>query len=210
MVTELLEWVSGLATGLIDSLGYFGIVLGMAIESINIPLPSEVLMTFSGALAAEGRFDFWWVVLAGAAGNVIGSVGNYYLGAYGGRPLLEKYGKYVLIHHKDLELADRWFAKYGLAAVFFTRMLPVIRTFISFPAGVSRVRLGPFVILTFLGSFIWSAFLAYLGFYFGENYEEQIRPIFKQFDLVIGLLLVLAIAWYIKRHLGHRKSDRRS
>ncbi len=209
MVTDFIEWVSGLAVALIEALGYGGVVLGMAIESINVPLPSEVLMTFSGALAAEGRFDFWLVVLAGAVGNVIGSVGNYYLGAKGGRPLLEKYGKYVLVHHKDLDLADRWFRKYGLAAVFFTRLLPVVRTFISFPAGVSRVRLLPFIVLTFLGSFIWSAFLAYLGFYFGENYEEQIRPIFKQFDLLIGVLLVLLVLWYVGRHFDIQVIPRR-
>ena len=200
MVTDLIEWISGLATGLIEALGYFGIFLGMAIESINVPLPSEVLMTFSGALVAEGEFNFWLVVLLGALGNVAGSVGNYYLAAYGGRPFFEKYGKYVLVHKRDLEMADRWFAKYGLATVFFTRMLPVVRTFISFPAGLSRVPMVPFVLLTFAGSFIWSAFLTYLGFYFGENYEEQIRPIFKQFDLAIGVALVLLVVWYVARH----------
>ena len=199
-MTELIEWVSGLAVALIEALGYFGIFLGMAIESINIPLPSEVLMTFSGALVAAGEFNFWLVVLLGALGNVVGSVGNYYLAAYGGRPLFEKYGKYVLVHKKDLEMADRWFQKYGLATVFFTRLLPVVRTFISFPAGISRVPMVPFILLTFAGSFIWSAFLTYLGFYFGENYEEQIWPIFKQFDLLIGLVLVALVVWYVLRH----------
>lgn len=204
MVTDLIEWVSGLAVSLIETFGYLGIFIGMAIESINIPLPSEVLMTFSGALVAEGEFSFWPVVLLGALGNVVGSVGNYYLAAYGGRPLFEKYGKYVLVHPRDLELADRWFAKYGLATVFFTRMLPVVRTFISFPAGLSRVPMVPFVVLTFLGSFIWSAFLTYLGFTFGENYEERIRPVFKQFDLAIGVILVLLVVWYVARHFDVR------
>lgn len=205
MITTIIESLSSIARHLIDALGYGGIVLGMAVESLNIPLPSEALMTFAGALVAEGRFSFPLVVLAGAVGNVIGSVGNYYLGAKGGRPLIEKYGKYVLVHPKDLETADRWFAKYGLFAVFFTRMLPVVRTFISFPAGVSRVRLLPFVLLTFAGSLLWSALLAYLGYTVGENYETTIRPIFKQFDLVIGVLVVAGIAWYVKRHLGLRK-----
>jgi membrane protein DedA with SNARE-associated domain len=200
MVTDLIEWVSQLATALIDALGYFGIFLGMAIESINIPLPSEVLMTFSGALAAKGEFAFWVVVLVGALGNVVGSVGNYYLAAYGGRPLFEKYGKYVLVHHKDLELADRWFAKYGLATVFFSRMVPLVRTFISFPAGVARVPIMPFILLTFAGSLIWCTFLTYLGFYFGDNYEQHIRPIFHQFDVVIGAGIVLLVAWYVLRH----------
>ncbi len=205
MVTAILEWLASIAHGIIDSLGYFGIVLGMAIESINIPLPSEALMTFAGALVAEGRFDFWWVVLAGAVGNVIGSVGNYYIGLYGGRPFIEKYGKYFLIHHKDLEIADRWFAKYGLAAVFFTRLLPIIRTFISFPAGVSKVPMTPFIILTFAGSFIWSAFLTYIGYEFGKNYEEVFKPYIQKFEILIAVLIVVAVAWYVKRHLGLRK-----
>jgi membrane protein DedA with SNARE-associated domain len=208
MFTDLVEYLSHLATRLIDVLGYQGIVLGMAIESINIPLPSEALMTFAGALVAQGRFSFWLVVVAGAVGNVIGSVGNYYLGAYGGRPFIERYGKYFLIHHKDLEVADRWFTKYGLAAVFFTRLLPVIRTFISFPAGVSRVPMTPFIVLTFAGSFLWSALLTYLGFALGRNYATTIRPILHRFDLVIGILLIVAVIWYVQRHIVLRREDR--
>ncbi len=204
MFTSLIESISSIATALIDTLGYAGIVLGMAIESCNIPLPSEVLMPFAGSLVASGRFGFWWVVLAGAVGNVIGSVANYYLGAYGGRPLIERYGKYFLIRHQDLDIADRWFRRYGLPAVFFGRMVPVVRTFISFPAGVSRVPLGPFVALTFAGSFLWCTFLTYLGMTFGRNYETVIHPLFRRFDLVIGVVLILAIAWYVERHLELR------
>ena len=202
MVADLIELVSRAAVTLVDRLGYTGVVLGMAIESINIPLPSEVLMPLAGALISSGRFDFWWLALAGAVGNVIGSIGNYYLGAYGGRPFIERYGRYFLIRHEDLALADRWFQKYGLAAVFFARLMPVIRTFISFPAGVSRVPLGPFIVLTFLGSLIWSAFLVYLGLTFGEHYEDVIRPIFQRFDVLIGVLLIAAVTWYVARHLG--------
>jgi membrane protein DedA with SNARE-associated domain len=206
MFTDVIEFLSNIAKALIEAMGYYGIVIGMAIESINIPLPSEALMTFAGALIAEGRFSFWPVVLAGAVGNVIGSVGNYYLGAYGGRPFIERYGKYFLIHHKDLEIADRWFAKYGLAAVFFTRLLPVIRTFISFPAGVSRVPMGPFIVLTFIGSLLWSAFLTYLGFELGRNYASTIRPILHKFDLVIGILLIIGVIWYVKRHIHLKRT----
>lgn len=200
MVAGVIEAAASFASGIIDHLGYAGIVLGMAIESINIPLPSEALMSFSGALVAEGRFSFPLVVLAGATGNVIGSVGNYYLGRYGGRPLLEKYGKFLLIDHRDLDRADRWFARYGLGAVFFTRMLPIVRTFISFPAGVARVPIGPFIGLTFLGSLIWSAFLAYLGYTFGRN-SDVISAFLHKFDLLIGIALVAAIVWYVRRHI---------
>lgn len=204
MFTALIEALGHFATSLISSLGYGGIVLGMAIESVNIPLPSEVIMPFAGALAATGRFSFWLVVLAGAVGNVIGSVANYYLGAKGGRPFLERYGRYVLVHPEELDAADRWFAKYGLAAVFFTRMLPVVRTFISFPAGIARVRLAPFIGLTFAGSFIWSAFLTYLGFSLGAHYDTSVRPLLHRFDYVIVGILALAAGWYVWRHF-HRK-----
>jgi membrane protein DedA with SNARE-associated domain len=199
--TDLIEFVSGIAVSLIDRFGYAGIVIGMAIESINVPLPSEVVMPFSGALVAGGRFDYWWVVLAGTAGNVIGSIGNYYLGMRGGRPFIERHGKYLLIHPDDLARADRWFQRYGLAAVFVTRVLPVVRTFISFPAGVARVPLAPFIILTAIGSFIWSAFLTYLGMALGASYEETIRPIFRRFDLLIGALSIAGIGWYVWRHV---------
>lgn len=207
MTTDLIEFLAKFAKELIEALGYYGIVLGMAIESINIPLPSEALMTFAGALVVEGRFSFWPVVTAGAVGNVIGSVANYYLGAYGGRPFIERYGRYFLVHHRDLEIADHWFAKYGLAAVFFTRLLPVIRTFISFPAGVSRVAIGPFIIATFAGSFLWSALLTYFGVVFGRHYASVIRPVLHRFDLVIGVLLIVAVIWYLKRHLALYKKD---
>lgn len=205
MAVGVIESLGSVAQGLIDTFGYPGLVFGMTLESINVPLPSEALMTFAGGGVASGQFSFWPVVLAGAVGNVIGSVGNYYLGRYGGRPLLEKYGKYILIHRKDLETADRWFAKYGLWAVFVTRILPIIRTFISFPAGVARVPIGPFIGLTFLGSLIWCTFLTYLGFEFGRNYDSTIRPYVQKFDLLIAAVLVLGIVWYVKRHLGLRK-----
>lgn len=206
MITGIIEFLGSIAHGMINTLGYPGIVLGMAIESINIPLPSEALMTFSGALVAEGRFTFWAVVTAGAVGNVIGSVGNYYLGAYGGRPFVEKYGKYVLVRPKELEAADRWFAKYGLAAVFLTRLLPIIRTFISFPAGVARVPLLPFIVLTFVGSFIWSAGLTYVGYEFGKNYDTVFKPYLQKFEIVVALLLVIGIVWYVRRHFRHIKN----
>jgi membrane protein DedA with SNARE-associated domain len=208
MITDLIEFLANSAKELIEALGYYGVVLRMAIESINIQLPSEALVTFAGALIAEERFSFWPIVSAGAVGNVIGSVGNYYRGAYGGRPFTERYGRYFQVHHRDLEIADRWFAKYGLAVVFFTRLLPVVRTFISFPAGVSHhIAIGPFIVLTFSDFFLWSALLTYLGLVFGRNYAAVIRPILHRFDFVIGVLLFVAVVWYIKCHLYlHKKS----
>ncbi len=207
MIADLVTWLSGIAHSLIATFGYPGIIFGMAIESFNIPLPSEAIMTFAGVLVAQGELNFWWVVLAGALGNLIGSIGNYYLGAYGGRPLLEKYGKYVLVSQRDLDRADHWFAKYGLAAVFFTRMVPVIRTFISLPAGMARVPIVPFIIFTFAGSLLWSMLLTYLGMLLGANYEAVIKPWMQRFEIVIMLGLVALVGLYVWHHL--RKPKRR-
>lgn len=207
MITDILNAIGHFVSSMIESLGYVGIVLGMAIESVNIPLPSEVIMPFSGALVAEGKFDFWLVVLAGAVGNVIGSVINYYLGAKGGRPFVDKHGHKIFMHPKDVERADRWFQRYGLWAVFLTRMLPVVRTFISFPAGMARVPMLPFIGLTFAGSFLWSALLTHVGVVLGRNYETVIKPVFHSLDAVIGLLLVAALIVYIRHALKLRRGN---
>src|SRR6185295_5341117 len=130
----------------ISTLGYTGILVTMAIESACIPLPSEISMPFSGYLVTTGQFTMLGVTLAGAFGNVAGSVVAYYAGVWGGRPFVERYGHYLLVARKDLEMADRWFAKYGDAAVFFSRMLPVVRTFISLPAGIARVNIYRFML----------------------------------------------------------------
>ncbi|MCX6811206.1 MAG: DedA family protein, partial [Candidatus Berkelbacteria bacterium] len=138
MIHSILAAISGFIIATISTLGYGGIVLLMAIESACIPLPSEVIMPFSGFLVFDGRFNLWLIALAGAVGCVVGSVIAYWVGMYGGRPLIERYGKYILISHHDLDLADRWFNKHGDVAIFFSRLLPVVRTYISFPAGIAR------------------------------------------------------------------------
>lgn len=200
MITDLIEWLGSLAHALIEAGGYLGLFFGMLVESVNIPLPSEALMTFAGALVADGEFTFWAVVAAGTLGNVVGSVLNYYLGMYGGRPFIEKYGKYFLIHHSDLDLADRWFAKYGLFAVFFARVLPIVRTFISLPAGVSRVPIIPFTVVTAAGCLIWCIFLTYVGVEFGKNYETVFKPYLQKFEILIAIVVVVGVAWYVRRH----------
>src|SRR5213080_3066538 len=140
MVTSLVELLGRFVIAVISQAGYPGIVLLMGIESACIPLPSEIIMPFSGYLVFTGRFKLAWVALAGAVGCNVGSLVAYYVGALGGRPLAEKYGRYVLVTRHDLELADRWFARYGDWAVFFSRLLPVIRTFIALPAGIARMN----------------------------------------------------------------------
>ena len=200
MISGIIEWLGSLAHGLIEAGGYFGLFAGMLVESLNIPLPSEALMTFAGALVAEGTFSFWGVVIVGTLGNLVGSILNYYVGKYGGRPFVERYGRYFLVHHRDLDIADRWFAKYGLLAVFFTRMMPIVRTFISLPAGISRVPIIPFSIATFLGCFLWSTLLTYVGVEFGKNYETVFKPVLQKFEILIAVVIVAAVVWYIRRH----------
>src|SRR5512134_4098859 len=155
MVTRILEALAGFVIFVISTLGLPGIVLLMAIESACIPLPSEVIMPFSGYLVYKGVHTLWAVSLAGAIGCIVGSIPAYYLGMYGGRPLIEKYGKYILMSRHDLDLADRWFERRCDITVFIARLLPVIRTFIAFPAGVNRMDMRKFIIYTFLGSYPW-------------------------------------------------------
>lgn len=197
---SLLDTVIQTVVAYIAALGYWGVGLGMAVESANIPLPSEVILPFGGYLVSTGRLDFWGVVMAGTVGGTAGSVISYALGAWGGRPLVLRYGRFFGISRSKLDVADRWFARYGEATVFFTRLMPVIRTFISLPAGISRMHFRRFVIYTFLGSLPWSIALTYLGFQLGENWDS-LKPYFHQLDVVIIVALVLGVAflWYRSR-----------
>jgi len=188
----------------ISRFGYGGILFTMAVESACIPLPSEIIMPFSGYLVTTGEFTMWGVTLAGAVGNVVGSILAYYAGLWGGRPFVERYGPYVLVSHHDLDLADRWFQRYGEAAVFFSRLLPVVRTFISLPAGVARMNFPRFVLFTFIGALPWCYLLAYIGMKMGEHWEA-LRDYFHQFDLIIGLLLVGVLAWFLWSHWPSRR-----
>jgi membrane protein DedA with SNARE-associated domain len=202
MFEKILSLLFGFVITTIQHLGYGGVVLLMAIESACIPLPSEVIMPFSGYLVSTGDMSLWAVATAGAVGCVLGSIVAYYAGAWGGRPLIEKYGKYILISHYDLDLADRWFQRHGDITIFIGRLLPVIRTFIAFPAGVSRMAMGRFVLYTFVGSFIWCWGLAWIGMKLGEHWNT-LGTYFHRFDLVIGLILLAAFAWYVHRHFRH-------
>lgn len=200
MIEWILSVLAGFVIATISRMGYGGIVLLMAIESACIPLPSEIIMPFSGYLVYRGEMHLQLVALAGAMGCVLGSIVAYYAGAWGGRPLVEKYGKYVLISHHDLELADRWFQRHGDITVFVGRLLPVIRTFIAFPAGVARMPLWRFNVYTFVGSYIWCLALAWIGMKLGEHWNT-LGVYFHRFDAAIGLIILVAIIWYVRRHL---------
>lgn len=204
MATQILSTIANWIMNVISTLNYGGVVLLMAIESANIPLPSEIIMPFSGFLVAKGVMNLYLVGLAGAVGCVVGSVISYWIGAYGGRPLIEKYGKYILISRHDLTLAENWFAKRGDITVFIGRLLPVVRTFISFPAGITRMNFSKFVIYSFLGSLPWSLALAYVGMKMGENWES-LRRYFHGADWVILILIIAGIIWWVRRHIKNNK-----
>ena len=154
MIYDLLALISSFVINIISTLGYGGIFFLMALESALIPIPSEIIMPFSGFLVFDEKFSFLAVVLWGTIGNLIGSIAAYFIGLYGGRPLIEKYGKFILISRHELDLADSWFKKYGSLSVLVSRMLPAARTFISLPAGIARMPFGKFCLYTFLGSLI--------------------------------------------------------
>jgi membrane protein DedA with SNARE-associated domain len=199
---------------LLQTIGWFGVVVIMALESANIPIPSEVTMPLAGWMLVQAKGQsalqaLWLGGLWGGVGCTLGSVVSYALGAWGGRPLVERYGRYILVHSEDLERADRWFARWGDWAAFISRLLPIVRTFISFPAGVVRMRFGRFTILSFVGSFIWCGLLAWGGYHFGEHWEE-LRAIMRPFDIPIAVVLVAGCAYYVYRHVrkGNQKSAR--
>lgn len=203
MLTSVLEFLGRFIIAVISTSGYAGIVLLMAVESACIPLPSEVIMPFSGYLVSAGRFHLWVVAVAGALGCNLGSLVAYELGARGGRPLVERYGRYALISRHDLETADRFFARYGEGAVFLARLLPVVRTFIALPAGISRMNVWRFHLYTFLGSLPWCWALAYAGMRLGPRYT-LLRAYFHRFDALVGIFLVLAVVWFIRSRWKNR------
>ena len=178
--------------------GYPAIIVGMALESANIPLPSELIFGFAGYLVHLGHLNFALVVVAGVFGGLVGSILSYMIGYYGGRPFVERYGRYVFLSPRKLLLTEQWFARYGLAAVFFARLLPMVRTFISLPAGFARVNFAKFVLYTILGSTPWTILLVYAGLLLGANWYK-LMELEHIVSLAVGVCLVLAVAYYILR-----------
>lgn len=193
----ILEWGALLVISVISAAGYAGIFVLMALESANIPIPSEIIMPFSGFLVSQERFSFFWVVLWGAVGNLAGSLVSYYLGYVGARPFLiqKGYG----------ELGERFFNRFGSLAVFVGRLLPVVRTFISLPAGIAKMNVWKFSLYTFVGSFLWSWALTYVGVVAGEHWNF-LEPYFRTFDWLIIIVLVLLVLWWIKKHFIKRET----
>jgi membrane protein DedA with SNARE-associated domain len=195
-------------TFFISSWGYAAIFILMTAESALIPIPSEITMTFAGFLGGLGILNFWITLLVGTLGNLSGSLLAFWLGRRMGeewiRRAIKKWGKWLLIHEKDFDTALRWFEKYGQGITFGSRLLPIVRTFISLPAGIADMDVKLFSIYTFAGSFIWSGFLAFLGLKLGQNWQA-VEPYFRKFQIIIIAFGFLAVAAYIYQHLKKRK-----
>lgn len=203
----------GFITQVYQTMGWPGVVLLMAIESASIPLPSELIMPLAGWLLIQAKGGSpWLLALAGfygALGNLLGSWVAYWVSLKGGRPLLLKFGKYVLVTRAEIDRAESWFIKYGEWAVFFSRLLPVVRTFISVPAGIARMNFWKFSLYTFAGSFPWSMGLAYGGYLMGENWED-LRAAMRPFDIPILLVLAGGVAWFFWHRIKAVRDQNRS
>jgi membrane protein DedA with SNARE-associated domain len=197
-------------TSLYGAVGYLGVMVAMAIESAMIPLPSELILPMAGFQVSDptliepitrGPWNFWIVVIVATVGNTLGSLVAYAIGAYGGRPFLEKFGRYLLIRPHEIETADRFFTKYGSATVFIGRLLPIVRTFISFPAGVTRMPLGKFIVYSTAGAFPWSVALVFAGQQLGQSWKD-IRHALQPFDMLIAALVVAGFVLLVWWRLG--------
>ena len=206
MISRVISALSVFIVAVISKVGYGGILLLMAIESACIPLPSEVIMPFSGYLVHTGRFNLFWVATFGALGCNLGSLIAYYLGYYGGRPLVERYGSYIFLSHKELDWADHFFARHGDRTVFISRLLPVVRTFIALPAGIARMPQWRFHVYTFLGSWPWCLALAYVGMRLGEKWDTdpRLKMWFHRLDAIILVVLIAAVVYFVWSHVQHR------
>ena len=194
--------------GLYARFGYIGVVIAMTIESAAIPIPSELILPFAGWSVSRAlpepltgaSWSYWGAVVAGVVGNTLGSLLSYAVGYYGGRPLVMRYGRYVLISAHDLELAERWFARWGEATVFFSRMLPIVRTFISVPAGVARMPLWRFLVFSILGAVPWVMLLVWGGMVLGDHWLE-LKHSLRGLDYVVAALVLLGIGVFVWRHV---------
>ncbi len=195
---HIISWLIETSVKIVAALGYPGVSVLMLLESCGIPFPSEVIMPFGGFLVAGGNFHFWLVVLSGTLGNVLGSCLAYAIGFYGGRPLLEKYGKYILISRHDLSRAEGWFARHGELTVLVGRLLPVIRTYISFPAGLTKMNFTKFTLYTFLGVLPWCILFTWLGVKLEGNWEYIHDKLHYLDYIVVAILLILAVFYFYK------------
>ena len=200
IVEKLVDYiVSGISTG-----GYFGVFVLMALESMIAPVPSEVVMPFAGYLVLQGQFNFWLVLLASSLGSIFGSFLSYYIGFYGGRPLVLKFGRYLLVEEEHLEWTEKWFRKQGDKTIFISRFVPVVRHLISIPAGMAEMPMHKFLIYTFIGASIWNFILLYAGLRLGAHWNK-IHQFSKELDIVFVAAVALFLAYFIWKHHKRRR-----
>ncbi len=202
------EFIVDIAVKIISSIGYFGVFVLMLLESMIFPMPSEAVMPFAGFIASQGGMNIWLASLFGALGGIVGSVISYYIGLYGGYRFVNRYGKWFLLEKHHLDWTVKFFSKYGEKTIFISRLIPVVRHFISIPAGVGKMKMGKFLVYTFAGAFVWDFFLAFLGFKLGENWtliQKYSHPV----DIIVIGVLVILVAWYVyhqvMRHMNKKK-----
>jgi len=198
-------YVAMLATGALNWLGYAGLTVMMALESMVAPLPSELVMPFAGFLVVQGDFTFLGAVVASSLGTIIGSLIGYYMGFFGGYPTVTYLGRYLLLDREHLEFTAKWFEKRGELTVFISRFIPVVRHFISIPAGVARMNLLHFCAFTLIGGTIWNTFLLVLGMKLRERWEI-VHEYSKQIDIMVIILAVVVIVWWVRKQLARRKA----
>ena len=201
----LTEFIAHFATAFIDKIGYAGVFVLMTMESMVFPVPSEAVMPFAGFLIAEEKLTFAGVILFSTIGSIVGSLISYGMGAWGGRPFIDKFGRYLLLDRKDLEFTERFFTKYGPVTIFVSRFIPVVRHLISLPAGTGRMRLLPFGIYTVIGAGLWNAVLTVVGFYLRQNWSEVMKYS-HVIDIVVVILLISLFGFFVYKHLGKRKA----
>ncbi len=205
----MLELLGHYIIKLIESTSYAGIFVLMTLESALIPIPSEVTMPFSGFLASSGKLSLVYIIAVGTVANLVGSLIAYYIGYFIEETILlnliKKHGKFILVSEHEYQRASAWFAKYGDKIIFISRLMPGVRTVISLPAGVFRMDIKKFTLYTLLGCLIWSTFLTYVGYILGENWRA-LEGYFRKFEIVIGVLLIVAIIWYLEKHFKILKS----
>lgn len=196
---SITEWLFETITAGIAAGGYLAIFVLMALESMIAPVPSEAVMPFAGYLVATGRFEMWLVALASSAGSVTGSLASYYMGLKGGRPLVNRFGRYLLLDHASLEWTERWFARHGQKTIFVSRFIPVVRHLISIPAGMARMRLGGFLLYTLAGATLWNLFLAWCGLWL-EAHWTLVHDYSHELDIIVVAGLAGAVGWHVARH----------
>ena len=209
MTEHILAIVAHFIIATISASGYWGVALLMGIESACIPLPSEIIMPFAGYLVHLGQLKLFWVATAGAIGCNLGSAIAYWIGAYGGRPLVERFGRFVLLDRRDLDRTTHYFERYGSITVFIARLLPVVRTFIALPAGIARMSQVRFHIYTFLGSWPWCLVLAYVGARLGQAWETdpRFKAVFHRFHTAVLLVIVIGAVWFLWSHWKRSRTE---